>query len=268
MAWPGRTPEPDQILVVDNTAGNKETEEVTREFGARYTVEPIQGLSRARNRGLAECDTDIVVYLDDDAIPASDWLGILMQPFADEKTGATTGRVITPESSNKPHRPEIPLSLTNHEPRWFEIATFGGMGLGSNMALRKRACARPKLFDERLGRGAPFRIGEESYAFACLLDNGYRVVYLPSAVVFHPPLSRGKVEQEAQNSIMYWLLLFAEFPGQRMNLVRFIFRRLRHKRLDWHRDPQEPGQIVTSGWRVLLKASVKGLWLFLRTPKQ
>jgi hypothetical protein len=62
--------------------------------------------------------------------------------------------------------------------------------------------------------------------------------------------------------------LFNEFPEQRMNLLRFILRRIRRQPLDWPRDPQEPGEIVTSGWRVLVKASVKGLWLFLRTPKE
>lgn len=260
-------PAPDAVLVVDNSEGNGETESVAREFGARYTVEPKRGLSRARNRGLAECDTEIVVYLDDDAIPAPDWLGLLLAPFADEKTGASSGRVITPESSSKDQHQEIPRCLSNQEPRWFEIATFGGMGLGSNMALRKQACTSPKFFDERLGRGAPFQIGEENYAFARLLADGYRVVYLPSAVVFHPPLSRNTIENEARNSISYWMLLFSEFPAQRLNLVRFILRRLRREPLDWPRDSQEPGEIVTSGWRVLLKASMKGLWLFLRTPR-
>ena len=259
-------PAPNGVLVVDNTQGNKETEEVTREFGAGYTIEPVPGLSRARNRGLAECDTDIVAYLDDDAIPASDWLGILMEPFADDKTAASTGKVITP-ISNGCNKTESPRLLSNNDPRWFEISTFGGMGLGSNMALRKSACVAPSMFDERLGRGAPFQIGEESYAFARLISGGYSAAYLPSALVFHPVMSRDTVEHEAQNSITYWLLLFNEFPEQRMNLLRFILRRLRHQPLEWPRDPQEPGEIVTSGWRVLVKASVKGLWLFLRTPK-
>ncbi len=260
-------PAPDAVLVVDNSEGNRETGNIAREFGAMYTTEPKPGLSRARNRGLAECDTDIVVYLDDDAIPAPDWLGLLLAPFADEKTGASTGRVITPQSSHQEQCEETPRSLSNQEPRWFEMAAFGGMGLGSNMALRKLASTSPKLFDERLGRGAPFQIGEENYAFARLLANGYRVVYLPSAVVFHPPLSRDTIEHEAQNSITYWLLLFTEFPDQRINLLRFILHRIRRKPLDWPRNPQEPGEIVTSGWRTLVKASVKGLWLFLRTPK-
>ncbi|MGC2616301.1 MAG: glycosyltransferase family 2 protein [Terracidiphilus sp.] len=259
-------PGPDHVLVVDNTQGDKETENVSREFGARYIFEPVQGLSRTRNRGLAESDTEIVAFLDDDAIPAPDWLGMLMEPFADEKTAASTGRVITP-GSNGAGELESPRVLSNRDPRWFEIATFGGMGLGSNMALRKSACSASPMFDVRLGRGAPFQIGEESYAFARLLSNGFKAVYLPSAVVFHPTLSRDTVENEAQNSITYCLLLFAEFPDQRMNLVRFLLRRIRRKPLDWPRDPQEPGEIVTSGWRTLVKASVKGLWLFLRTPK-
>lgn len=257
---------PDQVLVVDNTEGNKETEEAARQFGARYTIEPIQGLSRARNRGLAECDTDIVAFLDDDAIPAADWLGLLMEPFADDKTAASTGRVVTPTSSgSKP--PESRRTLSKKDPHWFEIATFGGMGVGLNMALRRSACADWTVFDERLGRGAPFHIGEETYAFARLLQRGYSAVYIPSAIVFHPPLRRDPVEMGARYSFAYWLLLFSAFPTERLSLLRFIVRRLRRKPLDWPRDPQEPGEIVTSGWRVLAKASLKGLWLFLRTPK-
>jgi len=259
-------PPPDSVLVVDNSEGETNTENLAREFGTRYTIEPMPGLSRARNRGLAECNSDIVVYLDDDAIPAPDWLGLLLAPFAEAKTGASTGKVITPESSKNHREEQNPRRLSNQDSHWFEIATFGGMGLGSNMAVRKAACTG-KLFDERLGRGAPFEIGEESCAFASLLSRGYSVVYLPSAVVFHPPFSRTTIEREARNSITYWLLLFAEFPEQRMNLLRFIFRRLRRKPLEWPRDPQEPGEVVTSGWRVLLKASLQGLWLFLRTPK-
>jgi glycosyltransferase involved in cell wall biosynthesis len=260
-------PKPDEVLVVDNTHGDKDAEDVAREFGARYVVEPVPGLSRARNRGLTVCDTDIVAFLDDDAIPESKWLGILIAPFADEKLAASTGRVVTPVTERDSAHLESPRTLSNRDPQWFEITTFGGMGLGSNMALRKSACTARTMFDVRLGRGAPFEIGEESYAFARLLSNGFKAAYLPSAVVFHPPLSRDTIEHEARNSITYWLLLIQEFPEQRMNLLRFLIRRLRGKPLDWPRDPQEPGEIVTSGWRVLLKAAIQGLWLFLRTPR-
>jgi glycosyltransferase involved in cell wall biosynthesis len=260
-------PSPNQILVVDNSEGNGDTRKVAQDYGARYIIEPVPGLSRARNRGLAECDTDIVAFLDDDVTPASDWLGLLLSPFADEQTAASAGRVITPDSVSLNGRRQSPINLGSKDPHWFEIATFGGLGLGANMALRRRFCASGNFFDERLGRGAPFEIGEESYAFAWLLSHGYRVAYLPSAVVYHPPIHRHAIEHEARNSITYWLLLFSEFPGQRTSLIRFIVRRLRRKPLDWSREPQEPGEIVTSGWRVLCKAGIEGLWLFLRTPR-
>ena len=41
---------PDEVIVVDNTSGDKETEAVARDFGAVYIVESAVGLSRARNR--------------------------------------------------------------------------------------------------------------------------------------------------------------------------------------------------------------------------
>ena len=261
------TPPPDQVLVIDNSEGNSETASLAQVFGARYVVEPVKGLSRARNRGLDECDTEIAAYLDDDAIPAPDWLGILMAPFADKGIAASAGRVVTPESRLDAARNEAPRTLNNKNPLWFEIATFGGMGLGSNMALRRSACIGRTLFDERLGRGAPFQIGEESYAFAQLLSRGYTTVYLPGAVVSHPPLRRDPVDLEARNSFAYWLLLYSSFPTQRMSLLRFIVRRLRRKPLTWDREPREAGEIVTSGWRVLLKAGIQGLWLFLRTRR-
>ncbi len=256
-------PKPDEVLVVDNTPGNKATEGAAVEFGARYTIEPVAGLSRARNHGMAESNTDIVAFLDDDAIPELNWLGVLMAPFADDRLAASTGRVVTPDSD---HQLRTSRTLSKRDPHWFEISTFGGMGLGSNIAFRKSACPQP-MFDVRLGRGAPFEIGEESYALARLLTNDYKAIYQPTAVVFHPPLSRDSIEHEARNSITYWLLLFKEFPEQRMSLIKFIIRRLRRKPLNWDRDPQEPGEIVTSRRRVLLKAGFQALWLFWRTPK-
>jgi len=260
-------PAPNQLLVVDNSEGNNDTRKVAQDYGARYIIEPVRGLCRARNRALAECETEIVAFLDDDVTPASDWLALLLSPFEDEQIGATAGRVITPDTVISDPAQQTPRTFSNQDPHWFEIATFGGLGLGANMALRKRACASEKFFDERLGRGAPFEIGDESYAFAWLLSRGNRVVYIPSAVVHHPQLTRTALDREARNSFTYWLLLFSEFPNERLNLVRFLVRRLRGKRLDWPRNPQEPGEIVTSSWSVKLKAAWSGLILFLRTPK-
>lgn len=256
----------DEILVVDNTQGDAETEAVAREFCARYVAEPIAGLSYARNRGLAEATGDIVAYIDDDAVAYEDWLGRLLEPFEDQQVAAVTGKIVTPGAPVDTST-QNPRVVNDKTPYWFEIATFGGLGRGGNMALRRSSCAGWTAFDERLGRGAPFHIAEENYAFASLLTLGYTAVYVPSAVVTHPLRTRPSVEVQARNSLSYWLLLFSEFPARRYELVRFLYRRLRRKPLEWPRDSQDPGDIVASGWRVQFKAALSALWLFLRTKK-
>jgi len=258
-------PGADEILVVDNSPGDKETELVAQEFAARYTCEPIPGLSRARNRALNECNSDIVAFLDDDALPCNQWLHHILKPFDDPIVASVTGDTFPLESAISKNL-DPPRSLSSKDPQWFEIATFGGLGYGTNMALRKAICAGWKVFDERLGRGAPLWIAEESHAFAVLISRGYSAVHVPAAVVLHPMKPRD-IEREASTSFSYWLLLFCEFPGHRLDLLRFLLRRLRRKRLTWPRDPQEPGEIINSGWRMYLKAGWAGTLLYLRARK-
>jgi len=91
-------PAPTQVIVVDNSHGDADTEKVAREFGARYTLEPKAGLSHARKRGLDECETEAVAFLDDDAIPQPDWLGTLLASSARKKSTGSTDKVLNIES--------------------------------------------------------------------------------------------------------------------------------------------------------------------------
>ncbi|MDR3727472.1 MAG: glycosyltransferase family 2 protein [Terracidiphilus sp.] len=258
---------PDEIVVVDNTYGDTETEAVARAFSAVYKVEPIAGLSRARNRGLASSTSDIVAFMDDDATPDAHWLEFILLPFEDPQVTTVTGRIVTPQSFIRPNSMQSARSLSNRDPEWFEIATFGGLGLGSNMAFRRDSCGDQGIFNERLGRGAPLNMGEEHYAFACLLSRGHTAVYMPDAIIFHPSAKRNEITTEARNSIAYWMLLFAEFPQHRIDLLKFLVRRLRRKPLTWPRDSPEPGEVITSGCLVLVKASLAAILLYFRSRK-
>jgi len=259
--------EPDEVLVVDNTSGDEETEAVARAFAATYTVEPIQGLSRARNRGLAESNSEIVAYLDDDAVPDGRWLNCLLEAFADPRVAVVTGGTNTPGSSAGGSNQEPSHFLSNRDRQWFEIAAFGGLGIGANMALRKVACIGWKVFDERLGRGAPFHGAEEHHAFVHFLFLSYSAAHVPAAIVFHSCQKPDNIKLEVRNQIAYSMLLFLEYPGHCLDLLRFIFRRIRRKPLTWQRDAPDPGEIVTSGWRVLLPASLSAVLLYFRTRK-
>jgi glycosyltransferase involved in cell wall biosynthesis len=257
----------DEVIVVDNTSGDKETEAVAREFAAVYTSEPTQGLSRARNRGLAESNSEIVAFLDDDAVPDQRWLNFLLEPFADPRVAVATGGANSPEAraggcSQGPAR-----SLSNEDHQWFEIAAFGGLGIGANMALRKAACIGWKVFDERLGRGAPFHGAEEHHAFVHFISLGYCAAHVPAAIVFHSCQKPENIRLEARNQIAYSMLLFSEYPGHRLDLLRFFFRRAMRKPLTWPRDSPDPGEIISCGWRVLLAEAFGAALLFFRTKK-
>jgi hypothetical protein len=68
------SPAPDQVLVIDNSDGDSETESVTRLFGARYVIEPTPSLKAAMRRALIERQTDMLAFLSDNVVPAEGWL--------------------------------------------------------------------------------------------------------------------------------------------------------------------------------------------------
>lgn len=259
--------QPDELIIVDNSDGNEQTAQLAQDSSATYLVEPITGLSRARNRGLSESKSEIVAYLDDDAVPDENWLGQILEPFSDPRVAVVTGKVITSETENCDKEGTQSLCLDNQHSQWFEIAVFGGLGGGGNMALRKSACKIPLMFDERLGRGAPYRGAEEHVAFARLLSQNHSAVNTSTAIVSHFSPNPMVVPRDARNAVAYVLLLFAEFPRHRLDLLRFLIRRVRRKPLNWTRDAPDPGELLRSNWVVLLKASFSGVLLYLRTKK-
>ena len=79
-------PESDyEVFVVDN-ASTDNTNEVASKFceerwNFRYLFEPVAGLSRARNCGIAEARGRYIAFLDDDAVAEKDWLEKILAAF-------------------------------------------------------------------------------------------------------------------------------------------------------------------------------------------
>jgi glycosyltransferase involved in cell wall biosynthesis len=182
-----------EVMVVDNAPSDDRAFAVSRRAGVRYLVEPIPGLSRARNTGARACSSEVVAFTDDDAAPEPAWLAHLASPFHDPEVAVTTGRTLplldqaadASESDSTDLGPSV-IRLDRRHPVWFEMACFGGIGNGNNMAFRRRVFDEWRGFDERLGRGALLSSCEEHRAFAQLIERGYAVVYTPGARVRHP----------------------------------------------------------------------------------
>lgn len=256
------------VLVVDNAPSDARAQEIARRWGARYLVEPRIGLSRSRNRGARACESEVVAFLDDDAVPEPQWLSGLAEEFSDPLVMAVAGRIVPLGAETDEERikafiagaefgGEVRKVVDRQNPRWFELANFGGVGNGANIALRRHAFELWPGFDERLGKGALLEGCEEHHAFFSLIEQGYRVVYTPGAVVRHPyphspEVLRARYLKAFAASGGYVTLLLVEAPRYRRVTLNYLLEGLRGIPRSWRTRPVGLKGPIAPRWRVML----------------
>ncbi|MEV8590198.1 glycosyltransferase [Streptomyces sp. NPDC051180] len=197
-----------EILVVDNAPADTSARDlVGRRYAAsgrsdgpavRYLHEPVPGLARAHNRGLAAARGPIVAFTDDDTLVDPRWLTALAEPFlSDPRTGCVTGLIVPAELDT-----EAQVALERHgafakgyTPRTWSLRappadplfpfTAGRFGSGANMAFRTRLLRELGGFDPATGVGTPARGGDDLLSFFRVLARGRSLAYEPGAIVWH-----------------------------------------------------------------------------------
>jgi len=88
---------PNYEIVLVNDGSKDRTSEIARSFPKVRVIDtPNQGLSAARNVGLAEAEGEIVAYTDADTRVDRDWLTFLVQPFLTSDVVASGGPNVVP----------------------------------------------------------------------------------------------------------------------------------------------------------------------------
>jgi GT2 family glycosyltransferase len=190
-----------EIIVVDNAPSTQATRDVVESFGGvHYLVEPVPGLDRARNRGLAEATGDVIAFTDDDTEVDSRWATALAEAFAmDEDIWAVTGLVVPLELATPAQqlferqggfgrgstRRWYHRDLTDATDRGSRFLGAGEFGTGANMAFRRKELERIGGFDPALDVGTPTGGGGDLNAMFEVLHHGGILVYEPRAVVRH-----------------------------------------------------------------------------------
>jgi GT2 family glycosyltransferase len=186
-----------EVVVVDNGSrdGTREAVEALAVPGGtslRCVDEPIAGATRARNTGARAARGTIVAYVDDDALPAPDWLAALLAAFDDPRLGGAGGRVALRFDGPPPAWWDAALAdyLAAYDlgPASIDLATrpWYDAPRGDNMAFRRDALLAVGGFDERLGpRAGRPSVGEESELCLRLRAAGWGVGYVPGAAVEH-----------------------------------------------------------------------------------
>jgi glycosyltransferase involved in cell wall biosynthesis len=280
LASIGRLDHPSyEVIVVDNTPGQNEVRELAASAGARYLVEHEPGLSRARNTGGRAAKGKVVAYIDDDAVAEPNWLSRHAAALDDPMLAATTGRIL-PTSLDAPAARayadaggedvgEVALRVDRRTPAWFEMANFGGIGVGPNMAFRRTLFDSGWGFRESLGppSGIP---GEEHYAFFTLIRDGYAIGYVPDAIVHHdyPKTMRALRRRRFRifrGAAAYMAMLLVEEPAFRRETLRYMVQGLRGRRRAWRRGtanqrlapPLELVGATLAGFPLYVRSSVR-----------
>ena len=250
---------PLRVAVVESGAPDPAIAAVAAEAGAAYLHEPEGGESRARNLGARSVPGEVVAFTDDDALPEPGWLAALAAEFRRPEVAAAAGRVVPPPGPLDEEARRIagwlglassggerPLRIGAGDPHWFEIANFGGIGIGPNMAFRRSVFDEWGGFDTRLGTGTPLRGGAEPYAFFTLLKRGHAVTYTPAARVAHPhPLPSLEVLRERQRhafaaATAYIAFLALAEPAHRRDALRYLAEGMAGRGRVWRDAPATP----------------------------
>lgn len=171
---------PCSVLVIDNDPeGSART--MVESFDApnlSYANEKHPGIAAARNRALAEsAGHDLLVFIDDDEVPVADWLNLLLAQYAQSRTAAVAGPVIS-EFEQEPS--EWVAAGEFFKRRRMPSGTPLSVAATNNLLLDLRQVAALDLkFDERFGISG----GSDTLFTRQLLQRGGAMVWCDEAVV-------------------------------------------------------------------------------------
>ncbi len=177
---------PQELIVID------QSDDVNHELAAkrstrcdlRYVHMERTGVSLGRNEGVRLARHDLLVFTDDDVLVERTWFGAIVRAqVAEGERSLVVGRVVAGPA-------EQPGSFMWDENDYDHRIVFEGRLdddplYPTNVAAYRSSLEAVGLYDERLGPGARFPCGEDNDLAFRLLENGYRIVYVPEPVVVH-----------------------------------------------------------------------------------
>jgi GT2 family glycosyltransferase len=237
---------PDYEIVLVNDGSRDRTGEIARKYAKVRVIDtPNQGLSAARNVGLAEATGEIVAYTDADTRVDPDWLTFLVQPFLHSDVVASGGpNVVPPDDApiaqciaRAPGGPTHVLlddRIAEHVP-------------GCNMAFRRDALLAIGGFNPIY-----LRAGDDVDVCWRLQSRGWKIGFASSALVWHHHRASVKA---------YWRQQVGYGEGETWLMAHHPEKFLDGHML-WHGRIYSPLPFVRSLWATKINAGVWGTAAF------
>ena len=197
VATQSAAPEMWECIVVDNNSKDDTHQRVEAfakehdKLNIRYVFEQNQGLSHARNAGIAASSGDIVAFIDDDERIVEEFITAYVELFDTHADAmAAGGKIIAEYPTGRPRwmsrYTEQPIANPMDFGTNIRLFPAGRIPGGGNMAMRRSLFDSVGVFNTALGRtGKRLLGGEESDLFERIARSGYKVYYVPRAVMYH-----------------------------------------------------------------------------------
>jgi glycosyltransferase involved in cell wall biosynthesis len=176
-----------EILVVDN-ASNDGTPAVVKDakpknVEVRYLYEGRKGKSNALNSALAQARGRIMLFTDDDVLPAKDWLEHMSGPLLARDCDAAGGCTKLAKEICRPWMTKtLKAGLA-----FFDDPGYGPVEfIGANMGVHRSVFERIPAFDPEIGPGA-LGLYEDTLFSWQMAEAGFRLRYIPEAFAVHHP---------------------------------------------------------------------------------
>jgi glycosyltransferase involved in cell wall biosynthesis len=221
-------------VLVENGLRNK-TQEISREFSSclrtQYLFEPAANKSTALNSALQFCDSDIILFLDDDVRVGSDWIMNYSSVAKRFGPGHFFGGPVECDYEREPLKlvqDYLPRSARGWQlPHNSPTRVDGEWFLGFNWAAFRDDLISAGGFDDSYGpdikSGAT---GQETMMQHHLRAKGGAPIYIPRATVWHyVPASRCSpdwVIDRQMRATREWILKNAQVGRNQPHVIRYL----------------------------------------------
>lgn len=215
------------VIVTDDSPDDISQKMVHSEFPEfRWVQGPQKGPASNRNNGVAQADSEWIIFLDDDCLPQPSWIkAYLAAIHANPGDSLFEGRTLADRPQN---------SLDEESP----INETGGYLWSCNFAVKKAAFNQLGGFDEDFPAAAM-----EDVDFRMRLKKaGYNPVFVEDALVIHPWRPRKPLSFE------------------KLRYQSFLYLARKHPELARNGDVKAHYRFV--GLRTLIKVTLPGLWKY------
>jgi glycosyltransferase involved in cell wall biosynthesis len=218
------------MLIVDSASAPSaaaDLVELGAEYGARVLRVDRAGVSTARNTGAWAARTPYIAYIDDDAIPAPDWVDSILTALAapGRRPAVIGGRILPRWETPLPHwwPPSLRgvLSIIEHEGEGEYRTPDLPQGLepyAANMVVHVRTLLGIGGFGDSLGRYGSALLSDEEVQLAWKLQDAGHLVRFDSRIVVHHQIQAGRLNPD-------WLLRRLHWQGASTVLTRRTLNR-------------------------------------------